>query len=90
MTAARSRKCVPLGETDHRAASVLLAAPDDVEPTSTARRQQTPLDAQWRVVDVAAARPPGRWLRRRTLAFIGLTCGGFWACVILGAAQLLR
>jgi len=90
MAVARSRNSVPRVDANHRAASVRLAAPGDVATLSAERRQQALHDGQWRVVDAAAAEPPGRWPHRRTLAFIGLTCGGFWACVILGAAQLLR
>jgi hypothetical protein len=90
MAAARSRKSIPRAETDRRAASVRPAEPDDVAAPSPARRQQTLLDTRWRVVDAPPVDEPGRWSRRRTLAFIGLTCGGFWTCVIIGATQLLR
>jgi hypothetical protein len=33
---------------------------------------------------------PQKWSQRRTLTFIGLTCGGFWTCVAVGVAHLLR
>jgi hypothetical protein len=63
-----------------------LAGALDEATASPALDQQDALDARWRA-DGAA---PPRWSRRRTAAFVGLTCGGFWACILAGAAQLLR
>lgn len=37
---------------------------------------------------LASDDPP--WSQRRTLAFIILTCGGFWAAVAIGAGVVLR
>ncbi len=63
-----------------------LAGPRDEATASPALHQREALDARWR----ADGAPPARWSRRRTAAFVGLTCGGFWACIIVGATQLLR
>jgi hypothetical protein len=63
-----------------------LAGARDEATASPALDQLDALDARWR----KDGAPPARWSRRRTAAFVGLTCGGFWACVIAGAAQLLH
>jgi hypothetical protein len=38
----------------------------------------------------AYAEPRPRWSARRTLAFVVLTCGGFWLAVGLGVRALLH
>ena len=44
---------------------------------------------QQRVAD-AYARGEARWSARRTLAFIIVTCGGFWALVWMGLSALAQ
>jgi len=66
-----------------------LADGADNAAPSPALRQQDWVDLQWRTAEAQAGEPP-RWSQRKSLAFIGLTCAGFWTCVALGAAQLLR
>jgi hypothetical protein len=66
-----------------KAAPVRLATAQDAAAQSPALHRQALLQESFQ--------PPGdlaKWSQRRTLAFVGLTCGGFWTCVIVGLAHL--
>ena len=68
-----------------RTAPVRLATAQDRAAQSPALHRQELLQETFdRIGDTR------RWSQRRTVAFVGLTCGGFWACVIVGVANLLR
>jgi len=68
-------------------ASIRLAgAQDQAAPTPVLQWRET-LPEQWAESHRHAAEPT-KWSSRRTLAFIALSCGGFWACVALGVARL--
>ncbi len=72
-----------------RKAPVRLAGDQDQAAPSPALQQRQTLPEQWAESSRHAAEP-AKWSRGRTLAFIGLTCGGFWTCVIFGVASLAR
>ena len=90
MAASRRRplSLAPAAE-DSRKALPRLADHTDAATPSPALRQRDLLGSRWPASD-AEPQDPGRWSQRKTLAFIGLTCGGFWTCIAVGAAQLLR
>jgi hypothetical protein len=86
--AAPSRKSVEAKTSPNpRKLSVWLASGDDQATPSPVLRQQQTLHAQWAEIERHDAEPV-KWSRRRSLAFISLTCGGFWACVIIGVTRL--
>ena len=68
-----------------RSASLRLAGPQDAAAGSPALHRQELLHETFERLG-----EPQRWSQRRTLAFIGLTCGGFWTCVAVGVAHLLH
>ncbi len=71
-----------------RKAKVRLARSEDQAAPSPVLEQQARLHDQW-IADHRGALP-GKWSKRRTVAFVILSCGGFWACVALGVAWLVR
>jgi len=88
--AAATRKIVNIEvATEAAAPSVRLADAHDVASPSPARSQQEALEALW-AHEASLDLEPQRWSARRTFAFITLTCGGFWAAVILLAIHFLK
>ncbi len=86
--AAPSRKRVEADAAPRqRKGSIRLAAADDRAAPSPALDQQAALYQHWSPPPHAVAQS-GKWSHRRTLAFVAVTCGGFWALVIFGAARL--
>ena len=64
--------------------------PLDGEPLKA--RDRAAADTADRSTTTAAALEPaveGRWSARRTLLFVLVVCGGFWAAVALGVGALL-
>ncbi len=85
--AAPSRQPAEIKARPSRKASLRLAGDEDQASPSPALRMQESLHEQWAESGRRAAEP-AKWSQRRTLAFVALTCGGFWTCVILGVARL--
>jgi hypothetical protein len=85
------RKSTHEGASSRRrpAPGVRIAGPQDVATGSPALHRQELLQETFERLG-ERAHDTGRWSQRRTLAFIGLTCGGFWTCVIVGLAHILR
>jgi hypothetical protein len=87
------RKTLPEGASSRPrpAPGVRLAGPQDAAAGSPALHRQELLQETLEHLGEGLGEPPGdtgRWSQRRTLALIGLTCGGFWTCVIVGLAHL--
>jgi hypothetical protein len=72
-----------------KGASVRLAEGLEEATASPALRQLDILHEQWAEAERHASEP-AKWSRRRTLIFIALTCGGFWAALIVGASRLVH
>ncbi len=86
---APSRKNAP-ADASWSAAKVSLraATAEDVSAPSPALKLRQRVEERW--IDDHAPAIDQRWSARRTLAFIILTCGGFWACVLFGIARLFH
>ena len=80
-----SRKRAIADAPSRRRAAVRLAGAHDAAAQSPALHRQDLLQETFERLG-----EPQRWSQRRTLAFVGLTCGGFWTCVIVGLAHILR
>jgi hypothetical protein len=86
--AAPSRKSVEAKPAvERRNGSVRLAGAQDQAAPSPALQWREALPEQWAQSQRHAAKP-AKWSTRRTLGFIALSCGGFWACVAIGVARL--
>lgn len=70
-----------------RKGSVRLAGPHDQAAASPASQLQDALHDQWSEAARHSAEP-AKWSRRRTAAFVTVTCGGFWALVAFGVTRL--
>jgi hypothetical protein len=68
-------------------ASVRLANGQDQAAPSAALNWREALPERW-LDATLRAEAPAKWSSRRTLAFVGLSCGGFWVCVALGVSRL--
>lgn len=66
--------------------ALVPVTPDDVRPEADAG----PANQLQLRLSKAYAEPRPRWSTRRTLAFVVLTCGGFWLAVGLGVRALLH
>ncbi len=84
--AVSSRKRLQAKTPPGRKTPVRLATAQDHAAPSPARVQRDILHDRWLASERHAE--PAKWSQRRSAAFIALSCGGFWACVILGATRL--
>jgi hypothetical protein len=85
--AAAARRVSP-GEAapSGRHSSPRLAEENDLNTPSPALAQQALIASLW---GAPSPQEEIKWSPRRTLAFVVLTCGGFWTLVMVGAARLL-
>lgn len=87
MAAPSRRSAEETAAPARRKASVRLAGAHDPATPSPASLLQDAVNDQWREAARRSAEP-AKWSRRRTAAFITVTCGGFWALVTLGVTRL--
>ncbi len=85
MAAPSPKKAHAEDRRDSRKASVRLAEAQDQALAVLDWRDALP--EQWSEANRHAGEP-AKWSRRRTAAFIALSCGGFWTGVALVAARL--